>query len=197
MKNRRIIIEDQNHLTNFFKDNTLKIKKNSKITFIENLKLGSNITFEGKVFLGSNNIIGPNCLLNNVKIKNNNIIKMSSFIENSIIYNKNIIGPFSYIRENTTIQNKCIIGAYAEITRSTIKNRCYASHRVFIGDALIEEGTIIGAGTVFCNYNFKTNSKSKTKVEKNCKIGSNVCIIAPTIIKKNTVIPALTKFIKI
>jgi bifunctional UDP-N-acetylglucosamine pyrophosphorylase/glucosamine-1-phosphate N-acetyltransferase len=119
---------------------------------------------------------------------------MSSLIENSKIFDQNIIGPFAYIRENTKIENRCIIGAYAEVTRSSIKNRCYASHRVFIGDATINEGTIIGAGTVFCNYNFNTNSKSKTKIGKNCKIGSNVTIIAPIKIKSNELIPASTKY---
>ena len=119
---------------------------------------------------------------------------MSSLIENCIINNNNTIGPFAYIRENTKIENRCIIGAYAEVTRSSIKNRCYASHRVFIGDATVNEGTIIGAGTVFCNYNFNTNSKSKSKIGKNCKIGSNVSIIAPIEIKSNTVIPASTKY---
>jgi len=194
MKNRKIIITSQNALINFFKDDTLRIKNNSKLIFFENLKLSSYITFEGNVFLGKNNIIGPYSSLNNVKIGNNNIIKMSSLIENSKIFDQNIIGPFAYIRENTKIENRCIIGAYAEVTRSSIKNRCYASHRVFIGDAIINEGTIIGAGTVFCNYNFNTNSKSKTKIGKNCKIGSNVTIIAPIKIKSNELIPASTKY---
>ena len=194
MRIRKIIITSQNALVNFFKDDTLRIKNNSKLIFFEDLKLSSYITFEGNIFLGKNNIIGPYSSLNNVKIGNNNIIKMSSLIENSKICDQNIIGPFAYIRENTKIENRCIIGAYAEVTRSSIKNRCYASHRVFIGDATINVGTIIGAGTVFCNYNFNTNSKSKTKIGKNCKIGSNVSIIAPIKIKSNTVIPASTKY---
>jgi bifunctional UDP-N-acetylglucosamine pyrophosphorylase/glucosamine-1-phosphate N-acetyltransferase len=194
MKNRKIIITSQNSLINFFKDDSLRIKNNSKLIFFENLKLSSFITFEGNIFLGKNNIIGPYSSLNNVKIGNNNVIKMSSLIENSKVSNQNIIGPFAYIRENTIIKNKCIIGAYAEVARSFIKNKCHASHRVFIGDATIDEGTIIGAGTVFCNYNFNTSLKSTSKIGKNCKIGSNVSIIAPIKVKANTLIPASTKY---
>jgi bifunctional UDP-N-acetylglucosamine pyrophosphorylase/glucosamine-1-phosphate N-acetyltransferase len=194
MKNRKIIITCQNSLINFFKDDSLRIKNNSKLIFFENLKLSSFITFEGNIFLGKNNIIGPYSSLNNVKIGNNNVIKMSSLIENSKISNQNIIGPFAYIRENTKIDNRCIIGAYAEVTRSSIKNRCYASHRVFIGDATVNEGTIIGAGTVFCNYNFKKKSKEKSIIGNNCKIGANSTIIAPCKIMPNTIVPALTKF---
>jgi len=191
---KQIIILSQKQLIDYFRDESLRMKKNSVISFQNKLKLGPNILFEGKIDLGKNNIIGPNCLLNNVYIGDNNVIKMSSLIENCIINNNNTIGPFAYIRDNTEIKNRCIIGAYAEVTRSSIKNRCYASHRVFIGDAIIEEGTIIGAGTVFCNYNFNTNSKSKSKIGKSCKIGSNVSIIAPINIKSNTVIPASTKY---
>lgn len=193
---KKIIIVNQKQLINYFKDESLRMKKNSTISFNKNLKLGPNIVFEGKINIGKNNTIGPNCFLKNANIGNNNVIKMSSLIENCVINNKNIIGPFAFIRDNTNIKNRCIIGAYAEVTRSSIKNKCYASHRVFIGDATINEGTIIGAGTVFCNYSFQTNSKSKSKVGKNCKIGSNVSIIAPIKIKANTVIPATTKYKK-
>ena len=52
MKIRKIIITNQNHLIDFFKDSSLRIKKNSKIIFFEDLKLSSNITFEGNIFLG-------------------------------------------------------------------------------------------------------------------------------------------------
>lgn len=196
MNTRKVIITSQKSLINFFKDDSLRIKSNSKLIFFGNLKLSSYITFEGNIFLGKNNIIGSYSSLKNVKIGNNNVIKMSSLIEDSKIANQNIIGPFAYIRENTKIENRCIIGAYAEVTRSSIKNRCYASHRVFIGDATINEKTIIGAGTVFCNYNFNTNLKSKTKIGKNCKIGSNVSIIAPITIKPNTTISASIKYKK-
>jgi bifunctional N-acetylglucosamine-1-phosphate-uridyltransferase/glucosamine-1-phosphate-acetyltransferase GlmU-like protein len=75
MNNRKIIITTQNALVNFFKDDSLRIKNNSKLIFFENLKLSSCITFEGNIFLGKNNIIGPYSSLNNVKIGNNNIIK--------------------------------------------------------------------------------------------------------------------------
>ena len=193
---KKIIINSQKKLIDYFQDESLKMKKNSVLTFQNNTKLGSNILFIGKVNLGKNNSIGPNCLLNNINMGNDNVIKMSSLIENSKINNQNIVGPFAYIRDKTKIKNKCIIGAYVEVTRSFIKDRCYASHRAFIGDATIYENTIIGAGTVFCNYNFIINSKSITKIGKNCKIGSNVSIIAPVKIKANTLIPAHTKYKK-
>jgi bifunctional UDP-N-acetylglucosamine pyrophosphorylase / glucosamine-1-phosphate N-acetyltransferase len=194
MVKKKIIIKNQKELFNYFKDNTLRIKKNSKLTFLKPLSLNSNVLFEGSIILGKNNKIGPNCILKNTRLGDNNIIKMSSLIENTKINDQNIIGPFAFLRENTIIKNKCIVGAYVEVTRSTIKDKTYISHRAFIGDAKIGSKTIIGAGTVFCNYDFKTNKKAKSIVGSNCKIGSNSTIIAPINLKSHTTIPASTKF---
>jgi bifunctional UDP-N-acetylglucosamine pyrophosphorylase/glucosamine-1-phosphate N-acetyltransferase len=196
MKNKKIIISNQEQLQNFFKDDSLRMKKNSKITFLNPLLLDSNILFEGNNSFGRNNKIGPNCTLKNLKLGDNNLIKMTSLIESSKINNQNIIGPFAFIRENTDIKDQCIVGAYAEVTRSLIRKKSYISHRAFIGDATIGYNTVIGAGVNFCNYSFKTNSKVKFKVGSNCKIGANATVVGPINIKPHTIIPASTKFNK-
>lgn len=193
---KKNIIRTQQELINYFKDTSLRMKKNAILSFHNNLRLGSNILFEGKITLGQNNKIDSNCYLKEVKIGDNNHIKMSSLINNCKISDNIIIGPFAFIREKTKIEKNCIVGAYVEIVRSTIQQNTYASHRTFIGDAKIGRNVIIGAGTVFCNYNFTKNSKEKTVIGKNCKIGSNSTIIAPCNVKPNTMIPALTKYKK-
>lgn len=191
---KRIIIKTQEMLTKYFKDSSLRMEKKTVISFRHNLKLGSNIFFKGKINLGQNNEIEHNCILSNINLGNNNHIRMSSIISESKISNNTIIGPFAFIRENTNIDNNCIIGAYVEVTRSTILKKVYASHRAFIGDAKIGKNTIIGAGVVFCNYNFKKKSKEKTLVGQNCRIGANSTIIAPCKILSGTMVPASTKF---
>lgn len=191
---KKIILRSEYELKNFFNDNTLRMKKKSYLSFQENLELGSNILFDGNVNLGKNNRIEDNCNIKELKLGNNNIIKPSSIIQNSFVSDNVIIGPFAFIRENTQIKRNCIIGAYVEVTRSKIGKQTYASHRTFIGDAIISDNVIIGAGVVFCNYSFKTNKKEKIIVGKNCKIGSNAVLIAPIKIKDKTVIPAMGKF---
>lgn len=192
-KINKLIIKNENELQKFFNDNSLKMKKNSKLIFYDDLKIGQNILIEGSINLGKKNEIQKDCYLKNVKIKNFNLIKMSSFIQNTNIDNNNIIGPFAYLRDNTNIKSNCILGAYVEIARSLIHNKTYISHRAFIGDAKIGENTIIGAGVVFCNFNFKTMKKEKIIIEKKCKIGSNSTIIAPNKIKSKLIIPASSK----
>ncbi len=196
MMKKRNIIHSQKQLIDYFNDSSLKMKKNSVISFKNNLKLGSNILFEGKITFGENNKIDNNCVLTNSNFGNNNLIKASSLIINSRISDNIIIGPFAYIREQTKIEKNCIIGAYVEVTRSIIKQNTFASHRSFIGDAKIGQKVIIGAGTVFCNYNFKNKSKEQSIIGNNCMIGSNSTIIAPCNMKPNTIVSALTKFKK-
>jgi bifunctional UDP-N-acetylglucosamine pyrophosphorylase / glucosamine-1-phosphate N-acetyltransferase len=190
------IIRTEKQLINYFNDSSLRMKKNTILSFENNLKLGSNILFEGKLKFGKNNKIDSNCILKNVHLGQNNHIKMSSLVTNSIISDNIIIGPFAYIRDKSKIKNNCIIGAYVETTRSVIEKNTYASHRSFIGDADVGKKVIIGAGTVFCNYSFKTNSKQKIKIGDNTKIGANCTIIAPINIKNNSIIPALSKIKK-
>lgn len=106
---KKIILRSQNQLIDYFKNNTLKLDKNSSLSFEPNLKLGSNIIFSGKVIFGKNNIVDSNCHLKNVNVAHNNHIKLSSIISNSKLSNNIIVGPFAYIRNNTSIGNNSII----------------------------------------------------------------------------------------
>ena len=57
-----------------------------------------------------------------------------------------------------------------------------------MGDCEIGAGTNIGCGTITCNYDgFK---KSKTIIGENSFVGSNVNLIAPVTLGKNTFIAA-------
>lgn len=192
-KNKKFIIKNEKDLQELFNDESLRMKKNSRLIIYSDSKIGQNVLIEGDVKIGKKNEIYKDCYLKDVKINNSNKIKMSSFIQNSRIESNNIIGPFSYIRDNTIIGNDSIVGAYVEITRSFLKNKTYISHRAFIGDAKINENVIIGAGVVFCNFNFKTMKKEKIIIEKECKIGSNSTIIAPCKIRRKSIIPASSK----
>ena len=58
------------------------------------------------------------------------------------------------------------------------------AHLSYVGDAIIGDGTNIGCGVVFANYNGIT--KNISIVGKDCFIGSNVNIIAPVNIANNT-----------
>ena len=87
------------------------------------------------------------------------------------------VGPFTTLRKGADIGNGCRIGDYVEIKNSRLKDGVKAAHLAYVGDAEVGEGTNIGCGTVFANYDGKT--KHRTEVGKNAFIGCNANLIAP------------------
>ncbi|MDD5549005.1 MAG: DapH/DapD/GlmU-related protein, partial [Sulfurovaceae bacterium] len=67
-------------------------------------------------------------------------------------------------------------------------------HLSYIGDASVEAGTNIGAGTITCNYDGK--AKHKTVIGKNVFIGSDSQLVAPVNIPDNVMIAAGTTVTK-
>ena len=116
------------------------------------------------------------------------MIKSFSYLEDCEINNNVTIGPFARIRPGTVLKNNCKVGNFCEIKKSTIGNGTKINHLSYIGDTEIGDNTNIGAGTITCNYNGYT--KSKTKIGNNSFIGSNTIIIAPINIGNNTMTAA-------
>ena len=108
-KVKKLIIKNENELQKFFNDYSLKMKKNSKLIFYDDLKIGQNVLIEGNVKLGKKNEIQKDCYLKNIKINNFNLIKMSSCIQNTNIDSSNIIignsSLFQYIDEYTLLNS--------------------------------------------------------------------------------------------
>ena len=72
--------------------------------------------------------------------------------ELAVIGDRATVGPFSYLRPGTTLGTDGKIGAFVEAKNSTIGDGAKVPHLSYVGDAEIGEGTNIGAGTVFANY---------------------------------------------
>lgn len=147
------------------------------------------IFFSYDTEIGNESIIHPFCVFGtNVKIGDNTEILPFSHITGATIENNASVGPFARIRPNTIIGENSKIGNFVEVKASNIAKNVKASHLSYIGDASIEEGVNIGAGTIFCNYD--GYSKHKSKIGKNAFIGSNSALVAPIKIGSNAIIGA-------
>lgn len=147
------------------------------------------IFFSYDTEIGDESIIHPFCVFGTeVKIGNKAEILPFSHIAGASIANNVSVGPFSRIRPNTIIGDNSKIGNFVEIKSTKVANNVKASHLSYIGDASIEEGVNIGAGTIFCNYD--GYSKHKSKIGKNTFIGSNTALVAPINIGNNAIIGA-------
>lgn len=110
------------------------------------------------------------------------------------------IGPFAKIRKGTRIASDCVVGSFVEVNRSRLGRGVTAKHLTYLGDALIGDGTNIGAGTITANFDGR--HKHQTRIGKKVLIGSDTVLIAPASVGDGaktgagSVIPANRKVLK-
>jgi bifunctional UDP-N-acetylglucosamine pyrophosphorylase/glucosamine-1-phosphate N-acetyltransferase len=176
------------------RDNGVNILDIEKLEIRGNLECGkdvfieTNVIVEGNVYLGDYVTIRSNTIIIDSSINNHTEIKSNSLIRNSIISENCVIGPYSRLRSGTKIANNSQIGTFVEIKKSTIGSGCKINHMAFIGDAILGDDVIIGAGTITCNHD--GNDTQQTIIHSGSYIGSNVNLIAPIVIEENAIIGA-------
>jgi bifunctional UDP-N-acetylglucosamine pyrophosphorylase/glucosamine-1-phosphate N-acetyltransferase len=72
------------------------------------------------------------------------------------------------------------IGTFVETKNAVIGTEAKVPHLSYVGDAEIGQGTNIGAGTIFANYDGV--SKSRTTVGEQCRTGSQNVFVAPVVV---------------
>jgi len=87
------------------------------------------------------------------------------------------VGPYAYLRPNTRLDSGGKIGTFVETKNAHIGAGAKVPHLSYVGDAEIGEGTNIGAGTIFANYD--GTHKHRTTVGKGAKTGANNTFVAP------------------
>ncbi|SFV60550.1 N-acetylglucosamine-1-phosphate uridyltransferase / Glucosamine-1-phosphate N-acetyltransferase [hydrothermal vent metagenome] len=141
---------------------------------------------EGVVFEGECSIENGCRITGNSQIINSHI-KAGSVVEESIMKNSDC-GPMAHLRPLSNIEDTHI-GNFVEVKKATLKG-VKAGHLSYLGDAEIDAGTNIGAGTITCNYDGM--KKYKTIIGKNVFIGSDSQLVAPVTIEDDVMIAAGT-----
>ena len=147
-----------------------------------------NCVFEGKVTLADGVRVGPNCLLRNVRIGPGTDILAFSHLEDSEIGARCRLGPYARLRPGNSLGDEVHIGNFVEVKASRIGNGSKANHLTYIGDTDIGAKVNVGAGTITCNYDGAT--KSRTIIEDDCFIGSDATLVAPVRIARGSYIGA-------
>jgi bifunctional UDP-N-acetylglucosamine pyrophosphorylase/glucosamine-1-phosphate N-acetyltransferase len=81
------------------------------------------------------------------------------------------------MRPGTHLGDGAKIGNFVETKASTLEAGVKVNHLSYIGDTEIGANSNIGAGTITCNYDGFT--KSKTIIGKGAFIGTNTSLVAP------------------
>lgn len=129
---------------------------------------------------------------NGVRITGESIIDTSHIKAHCVVEDSHMVrsdcGPMAHLRPGSELTDTHI-GNFVETKKSVLRG-VKAGHLSYLGDAEIDEGTNIGAGTITCNYDGK--AKYKTKIGKNVFVGSDSQIVAPCEIGDDVLIAAGT-----
>ena len=100
------------------------------------------------------------------------------------------VGPFAYLRPGTAVSQGGKIGTFVETKNASLGRGAKVPHLSYVGDAEVGEGTNIGAGTIFANYDGV--QKNRTVVGRHCSTGSDNVFVAPVAIGDGAVTGAGT-----
>ncbi len=131
---------------------------------------------EGRTKIGSGSQIGPNCWIKDSQIGERCRVFMSH-MDGASMDSGSRCGPFSNLRPGARLGSDVKIGNFVEIKNADLEEKVSVSHLTYIGDANVGAGSNIGAGTITCNYDGFT--KSRTEIGKGVFVGSNSTLIAP------------------
>ncbi len=130
----------------------------------------------GATVVAEDAVIGPDCTLKDCEIgAGARVVRTHG--ELAVIGGGATVGPWSYLRPGTQLGAGGKIGAFVETKNAVIGDGAKVPHLSYVGDAEIGEGTNIGAGTVFANYDGV--QKHRTTVGKHARTASNNTFVAP------------------
>ncbi len=130
----------------------------------------------GTTVVAEDAVVGPDCTLKDVEVGEGARV-VRTHAELAVIGAGANVGPFSYLRPGTELGVGGKIGAFVETKNSRIGDGAKVPHLSYVGDAEIGEGTNIGAGTVFANYDGV--KKHRTVIGRHARTASNNTFVAP------------------
>ena len=138
---------------------------------------GTAIT--GTTTVASGAVVGPRSTLNNCTVGESARV-LESHCTEAIIGASVNVGPFTFLRAGTKLLTGSKAGAFVEMKNATLGEGSKVPHLSYVGDAVIGEGSNIGAATIFVNYDGV--EKHYTVVGDHVRIGSDSMLVAPVTI---------------
>ncbi|MFN7238618.1 MAG: bifunctional UDP-N-acetylglucosamine diphosphorylase/glucosamine-1-phosphate N-acetyltransferase GlmU [Brevundimonas sp.] len=104
-------------------------------------------------------------------------IRSFSHIEGAVVAAGAEVGPYARLRPGADLGPEVKVGNFVEVKNVAMARGAKANHLAYLGDGAVGEGSNIGAGTIFCNYD--GFNKHRTEVGPGAFIGSNSALVAP------------------
>jgi len=166
-------------------------------TYIDHgVTIGCDTTIHPGCRIDGGTVIGDGCLIDGgvsisgCRIGDDCHIKAASVLEDSLLGEDVTIGPMAHLRPGTVLGNKVKIGNFVETKKIVMGEGSKASHLTYLGDAEIGRNVNIGCGTITCNYDGV--NKHRTVIGDDVFIGSDVQLVAPVTVGRNSLVAAGT-----
>lgn len=130
----------------------------------------------GATRIGGGCSIGPDVVITDCTIGPGCTVLSAHLIRSELAEGAEV-GPFAYLRPDSRLERGARVGTYVELKNSTIGERAKVPHLSYIGDAVVGEGSNIGAGNITANYDgFR---KHRTHIGARVRTGSDCVFVAP------------------
>jgi bifunctional UDP-N-acetylglucosamine pyrophosphorylase/glucosamine-1-phosphate N-acetyltransferase len=149
-----------------------------------------NCQISGNTTIGSGCTIESGVSIHECTIGSNCHIKASSVLEGSQLQDEVSVGPMAHLRPGSILNDHVKIGNFVETKKVVMGEGSKASHLTYLGDAEIGSNVNIGCGTITCNYDGV--NKHRTVIGDDVFIGSDVQLVAPVVVGRNSLVAAGT-----
>ena len=130
----------------------------------------------GATSIGGDAVVGPEVTLTDTEV--GDAAQVSRAVANlAVIGPGATVGPYSYLRPGTRLGAKGKIGGFVETKNADIGPGAKVPHLTYAGDVTIGEGTNIGAGTIFANYDGV--AKHHSTIGRHSFVGSHTVVVSP------------------
>jgi bifunctional UDP-N-acetylglucosamine pyrophosphorylase/glucosamine-1-phosphate N-acetyltransferase len=149
-----------------------------------------NCSIDAGTIIGSGCVIEGGVSITGCSIGDGCRIKTGSVLEHSQLCTNVTVGPMAHLRPGTVLKDRVKIGNFVETKKIVMGEGSKASHLTYLGDAEIGRDVNIGCGTITCNYDGV--NKHRTLIGDDVFIGSDVQLVAPVSVGRNSLVAAGT-----
>ncbi len=141
------------------------------------------------VEIGRDSLIEPGCVIQGASRLGENVhLKPHCVVEDSVVGDDAVLGPAAHLRPNCVLGTGVRIGNYVEVKNSNLGAGVKADHLAYVGDADVGDDSSFGCGAIVVNYDWET--KHRTTVGRNVKVGCNVNLVAPVSLEDDAAVAA-------
>ena len=160
----------------------------AEATIGEDTVIGPNSHLLGRTVVGARCRIDGSAYLTNARLADGVHLRFAVVMDDCDLEDGVSVGPFAHLRPGTMLERDVHIGNFVEVKNSSVGKGTKASHLSYIGDTDLGRESNIGAGTITCNYDGFT--KSRTTIGDRVQVGSDTQLVAPVAVGDDAYIGA-------